>query len=75
MINECIYLKTLCKDSNNILIMQLFMPKIKPQAIPSGAMIGYMWPYIISIGAINGEGLNPLNCLTNTIYKAIDGRI
>ena len=52
------------------------MPKIKPQAILSGAMIGYkVGPYIISFGAINGEGLNPLNYLTNTLYKAIDGRI
>lgn len=51
------------------------MPKIKPQAILSGAIVGFMGPYIISLGAINGEGLNPLNYLTNTLYKAIDGRI
>ena len=67
MINECSYLKTLCKGNNNILNMQHFMPKIKPQAILSGAMIGYKGPYIISFGAIDGEGLNPLNCLTNTL--------
>ena len=47
------------------------MPKIKPQAIPSGAMMGYKWPYIISLGAIDGEGLNPLNYLTKTYIRPL----
>ena len=38
--------KTLCKGNKNNLIMQLFMQKIKPQAIPSGAVISEALYYI-----------------------------
>ena len=52
--------KTLCKGSNNNLIMQLFMQKIKPQAILSGAMGGYKWgPILYPLGPYMEKALIP----------------